>query len=207
MNDATPTLLTVDEFSLGRSGWARFSTDRKMRYRLARSLVPGVALEIENDRVYLALEEARRNDAIRRVVFLMCNPSTADAFKLDPTVQKCMKFAAQWGAHVLEVVNLYAFRSSLPVDLDKALARGESIGTDARASDEILNACCSASRVIAAWGNNGWRLDRGKQVRAILQEHTVNLEHLGLTKDGYPLHPLARGKMLIPIDRQPVMWS
>lgn len=196
----------IDEFNADRTGWARFSADERFRYRLARSLVPGVALRIGlDDRVTLAIEEARRG--IVRVVFVLCNPSTANAFKPDKTVSKCRAFAERWGAHVLEVVNPYALRSPYPTDLDVALKAGLSLGTDGVADAAIIAACTGATRVIAGWGNNGTRIDRAAGVRRLLADNGIELEHLGLTKDGHPTHPLARGKRFIPLDREPVRWA
>jgi hypothetical protein len=61
----------IDEYNDDRTGWARFSDDRKMRYRLSRRLTDN------------------RGGHAGRVVFVMINPSTADAFKPDPTISKC----------------------------------------------------------------------------------------------------------------------
>lgn len=41
----------------------------------------------------------------------------------------------------------------------------------------------------------------------LLAELGVRLEHLGLTGEGYPLHPLARGKSWIPLTREPEVWT
>ncbi len=205
---------SVDEFSLDGTGWARFSLDRKKRFRLARSLVPGARLGVTADhRVTFTMEEAQRHELIR-VVFLMINPSTADAFQPDRTVAKCIQFAEKWGAHILEVVNLFALISPYPTDLDRAyeFARApiagldprEAVGMDVDANKEILAACIGAKRVIAAWGNNGSRWGRDIEVMQMMQRWNVQLECLGLTGELHPLHPLARGKWFIPLDREPI---
>lgn len=174
----------IDERSLDGFGSARFSDDRRLRYRLRRQI------------------GANTTPWAARVVFVMLNPSTADAFKPDRTVSKCCEFARRWGASVLEVVNLFALVSPYPRDLDRAHDRGESLGTDVAANMEILEACTGAARVIAAWGN-GARFGRDEEVRDLLWRHGIKLERLGLTQDGHPLHPLARGKSFIPLSTQP----
>lgn len=138
-----------------------------------------------------------------RVAFVLCNPSTATAWKGDRTVDKCCLFAQRWGAQAIEVVNLYAFRSTYPEDLDRA----SDLGIDEIADQEILAACRGAKRVIAGWGNNGWRMGRAAAVRKLLEREGIELMHLGLTQSGVPMHPLARGKNYIPLDREPVVWS
>jgi hypothetical protein len=53
----------------------------------------------------------------RGAVFVMLNPSTADAEKSDATVRKCIGFAQRWGLDGISIVNLFAFRSRHPGDL------------------------------------------------------------------------------------------
>jgi hypothetical protein len=186
----------IDEWNEDQSGFARFSDDRKMRYLLARDLTG------------TRPSQAIRDRQARRVVFVMLNPSTADAFKLDPTVRRCVEFAKRWGGDVLEVVNLYAKRSPYPRDVRDAY--GGDRGIDEIATHEIVTACVGASRVIAAWGSNAAMIDGGNraaQIRELLWRDDVGLEHFGLTGDGYPLHPLARGKSFIPYDRKPEVWT
>lgn len=202
----------VDEFSLDRTGWARFSLDRTRRYRLARSLVPGAFLAVKPDHtVTFTMEEAQRHELVR-VVFLMINPSTADAFKPDRTVAKCCLFAQKWGAHIIEVVNLFTLVSPYPTDLDLAYAkapeleRRAAVGMDIDANREILSACIGAKRVIAAWGNNGSRWARDIEIMQMMQRWHVTMECLGETGELHPLHPLARGKMFIPLDREPIRF-
>ncbi len=188
----------VDVFNENRTGWARFSADRRYRYRLGRVLTSTAFLARAADvdqRLLPALKQ------LRRVVFVMLNPSTADAFRLDPTVNRCVRFATRWGADVLEVVNLFALRSPNPADLYSASA-GER-GADTRNNEEILAACRHSARVIVAWGNHGELDNRGRDVASRLIVAGVALHHLGLTNDGFPKHPLARGKAWIPDDFEP----
>jgi hypothetical protein len=194
----------IEERSHNGMGWALFSeassgafSTREHRYRLARALTPA------------AVGYPRRSaldDGLVRIVFVMLNPSTADAFKVDPTVLRCVKFAQSWGGDVLEVVNLFAFRSPYPADLYHVADRGDGPANDA----QIVAACTGAVKVIAAWGAHpitqlGFT-PRHDQVRRLLARAGVQLHHLGLTADGAPKHPLARGKHRIPDSAVPIPW-
>lgn len=192
----------IDEYSPDGTGWARFSDDRNRRYRLRRYLTTAAL------NAWMARDAAMPRDQLRTAVFVLLNPSTADAFKPDPTVTKCAKFAQRWGMDVLEVVNLFAWRSPHPEDLD--VHPVSELGIDEVADQEILLACGTPSpgdRIIAAWGNHGWRHGRDQIVRQRLEAAGHTLLHFGLTKEARPLHTLARGKLLIPIDREPVAWE
>lgn len=190
----------IDQFSDDRTGWARFSDDMTMRFRLARSLT-GRALTIYDDGNVTDMNGI----AAKRVCFLMLNPSTADAFVLDPTVNECRKRALDLGADVLEVVNLFAFRSPYPAELRK---RAHGFRGDGYENNHaIMEACAGAFRVIAAWGTHGALDGRDAIVRGLLAQEQVELHHLGLTDGGYPKHPLARGKHRIPADLQPAVWA
>jgi hypothetical protein len=135
----------------------------------------------------------------------MCNPSDATAFKPDPTVTECVKFTRRWGSDITWVANMHAFRSPYPSDLRKR-AYGFR-GDDAENDRAILFACSIATRVIAAWGIDGALDGRAAKVLRLLAEHSYDLHHLGLTKDGFPKHPLARGKHRIPAEQRPIAWS
>lgn len=184
----------IDSFNEDGTGWARFSGDMLMRYRLARSLTL--------TRLVIADGIVR---GLSRIVWLMLNPSNADAFQLDPTVNECRKRSIALGGDVYEVVNLFALRSPHPADLKK-LAAGYR-GDDHLNDGEILGACVGAKAVIAAWGNNGALGRRDVLVRQRLARVGVKLHHLGFTDGGYPKHPLARGKHRIPADLQPAIWE
>lgn len=177
----------IDDYNEDHTGWARFSDNRKLRYRLARSLT-GAPLVIDGDLVVSA----------KRCVFLMLNPSTADAFKLDPTNQRCFSFATKWKYRVMEVVNIFALRSTDPLGLRKPRA---VLGHDAVNDAQILAACVGADRVVAAWGNHGLWKDRGAQVHQMLREHGIALCAFTITKLGQPNHPL-----YMPISARTKSW-
>ena len=178
----------IDEFSTDRAGLARFSDDRVMRYRLARVLTRRAPYADMLAR--LLPGEALNSDftSTNRVVFLLLNPSTADAFKLDPTVKRCVAFARSWQADVIEVVNIFALRSTDPEALYKLT--GGLRGDDPDNDREILAACTGATRVVAGWGKHGALGSRSQVVRRVLADRGIRLHHLGMNKDGSPKHPL-----------------
>lgn len=119
-------------------------------------------------------------------VFVMLNPSTADHEADDQTVRNCMGFVAHWGYHRLVVVNLYAWRATIPKQMFDAI---DPIGPDGDAW--ILGAARGAQRVVCAWGDHGRHRGRGDAVRALLKADGHDIFHLGLTeRHQQPRHPL-----------------
>lgn len=53
------------------------------------------------------------------ILFIMLNPSTADASVDDPTIRRCMGFAKRLDSNGLTVANLYAYRATKPAELWK----------------------------------------------------------------------------------------
>ena len=81
------------------------------------------------------------------LLWMMLNPSTADATEDDPTIRRCSGFAKHWGFGGLVVVNLFAFRATNPADLRAA---EQPIGPEN--DRHLVNAARSCPRVVAAWG-------------------------------------------------------
>lgn len=174
------------------TGWATFSPDYLMRYRLRRLTNPSAPRELLHD------------PKAARTVFLLLNPSTATAFKPDPTVTRCIEFARRWGSDIVEVVNLFAYRATNPRDMESR-PRGQR-GDDATNDAAIADASDGAMRVVAAWGNHGCIDNRAERVRFTLRERGVRFVCLGKTDSGAPKHPIARGKHFVPYDFRPVAW-
>lgn len=120
-----------------------------------------------------------------RVTFIMLNPSTADSSVNDPTINRCIAYAKNWGYGSLEVVNLFAYRATKPIKLRGAL---DPIGEEN--NQHILNALTRSEKVIPAWGINGTLLNRDKDVIELLRQNDAPVFALQLTKDGHPRHPL-----------------
>ena len=156
-------------------GWARFSDDEKYRYLLGR----------------------RISDSPRRLLFIMLNPATADATQNDPTIRRCIGFAERWGYGLLEVANLFAYRTPYVSELRRA---DDPIGPD---NDEwICRAINTADKIILAWGNHGAYMNRSDEVKRMALE-TAQPYHLGLNKTGEPKHPLYLPSATIPTPLHP----
>lgn len=138
------------------------------------------------------------------VVFVMLNPSTADAFEEDPTVRRCVGFAHDWGYASLRVLNIFALRSTDPRGLRQCI---DPVGP---LNDEYLRRYCApdkALRVVAAWGTHGAYLERGARALAILREargDAGGLCALTWTKEGHPGHPLYAKGDCVPLPVGPL---
>lgn len=170
------TLLDRPEPSPG----AIFSPDRRYRYTLYRRIAwlggPGGTC-----------------------LFICLNPSTADETKDDRTVTRCIRFARKWEFSHLELVNIFALRSTDPKMLHR---RADPIGP--RNDAWITEAAVRASLIVVAWGNHGVHLGRGDRVLELLREIAPGkVMHFGLTKAGQPRHPLylKKDRPLLVIER------
>ena len=114
------------------------------------------------------------------------NPSTADERKDDPTIRRCKSFALREGCGRLEMVNLYALRSTDPKDVVRAGAR--AIGPDN--DDAIYDAMIKAHVVVAAWGALPADPKRVEAVTKMAKTVGCGLMCFGRTASGAPRHPL-----------------
>lgn len=160
---------------VGRS--AVISDCEQYRYMLARELRPGINP--------------------RTLMWVMLNPSTADAYEDDPTIRRCVGFARTWNYDRVTVANLFAYRATDPRAL---LGRGNDI-IGPRCDDWIKRLANEATIIVAAWGRWGQHFPaRVERVKNIVRRYDVNA--LGFTRDGkHPLHPLMQ-----PADAQLTRW-
>lgn len=167
-------------------GTAVMSHDCRYRYHLTRDLHEGEG----------------------SLAFVMLNPSHADRYLNDETVEQCIRLAREKGYQTLEVGNLYALRTPKPACLKDAAAPGPIGPCNDRYLQEIATRC---SKVVAAWGGGGKVLgkeefrNRANDVLQLLWRamecagrtpRIYRLVRLGdeLTQSGHPLHPKPRGK-------------
>jgi len=133
------------------------------------------------------------------VLWVMLNPSTADASEDDPTIRRCVGFSKAWGYDGLVVVNLFALRAT-----DPAALRDDPSPIGPENDEHIQAAIRGAELVVAAWGADAFKAvrARAKHVGELLMHAPCKVAMLGATKDGSPRHPLyVRG------DSQPVPFD
>lgn len=136
---------------------------------------------------------------MRMVMFVMLNPSTADADNDDPTIRRCVNFAKAWGYDGIYVCNLYAYRTPYPA----ALGAAYKVGTDVVGPDNdvwLQHTALVSELVVCAWGQLGPKRDRAFNVCKMLARRS-KLHALAFTKvDDQPRHPLMLPKNLVPLE-------
>ena len=149
---------------------------------------------IDNGYRYLLTREW--DDHSPPMVFVMLNPSTADATQDDATITRCRLRAQRTGHGHLYVVNLFALRATDPHKLTK---HPDPVGP---VNDYWITDTCThtGATVVAAWGSHVMAVERGAAVLRMLGERGVRLHCLGLTNSGAPRHPLyiRSGQPLLP---------
>lgn len=122
---------------------------------------------------------------VRPALFIMLNPSTADAVKNDPTIRRCISFAEREGCTHLTVVNLFALRATDPRELKK---HKDPIGPlNDQYIFEMINKHGGLGLIVAAWGAHPFAK---KREDFIFKNSLYKIRCLGTTKSGSPRHPL-----------------
>lgn len=146
--------------------------------------------ELEGNYRYLL--RIRVSEARKTALFILCNPSTADATKDDITTRNLKKWAKQNDIGTVVVANLYAYRTSQPGELS-SLSEADVVG--AKNMDAITRAAAEVDEVIVAWGNlPAIRGDeeferRVGQVLAAIGKVHREVHCVGTTRKGHPRHP------------------
>ncbi|USN15408.1 hypothetical protein KIKIMORA_02620 [Brevundimonas phage vB_BpoS-Kikimora] len=140
------------------------------------------------------------------MVWVMLNPSTADHTVNDPTILACMDFARRTGCGSIVVVNLYAFRSPHPKVMKAAENPVGPLNYDYLRRAMQLVRDRPGSLAICGWGRGDFNY-MALGLRRHAQEAGVSLHCFGVTKDGHPKHPLARGLHRIPRDTAPIAYE
>jgi hypothetical protein len=120
-----------------------------------------------------------------RALFVMLNPSTADAEIDDATIRSCIRLSKGLDYGSFEVVNLFALRATDPVELQRV---PDPVGP--RNDDSIGAAIGRCDIAICAWGAHPMAGNRDRAVRSLLRSYRPAVFCLGTTKAGAPKHPL-----------------
>ncbi|MFZ1744765.1 MAG: DUF1643 domain-containing protein [Nitrospirales bacterium] len=139
----------------------------------------------------------RKWSAAPPLVFIMLNPSTADASVDDPTIRRCCHFAKREGAGGLIVVNLFAYRATDPKELDGAdIMAGNAVGKYAGSENTqnigmaMLAAMINGRPVVCAWGSSKHAPKMADRIKARAKDFEIGLVCFKINKDGQPKHPL-----------------
>lgn len=126
-----------------------------------------------------------------RALFVMLNPSTADADIDDPTIRRCLGFARSWGMGGIEVVNLFGLRATDPEALwDHLSCREDGINLNYVSGGVARAVASPGSVIVAAWGAHP------RAEHSIVQDFLRSVPTgtrvmcLGKTRKGAPKHPL-----------------
>lgn len=120
-----------------------------------------------------------------RALFVMLNPSTADAEKDDATIRSCVRLCKAMNYGSFEVVNLFAWRATDPADLEKSPS---PIGPD---QERITAAAIQRCDIpICAWGAHKMARGKGRFLVEHIRSYRPAAFCFGTTKAGEPKHPL-----------------
>jgi hypothetical protein len=127
------------------------------------------------------------------VLWIMLNPSTADASVDDPTIRRCISFSKREGCGGLAVVNLFAFRATNPAELRRV---GDPMGPENASTILGWLERPDIAVAVAAWG--AWVERQSSSHTRFLRPNVEYLATvasrplhcLGRTRGGSPRHPL-----------------
>lgn len=129
----------------------------------------------------------------KHALFIMVNPSTADADKDDATIRKLIGFSKKNGIGSFDVGNKFAYRATDIKELAK-LNCADAVGPS---NDIYLRELIrDADMIVCAWGPvsklpKGLHRRRWQRVRATILEFGKTPYSLGApAQDGHPRHPL-----------------
>lgn len=142
----------------------------------------------------------------------MQNPSTARAEedgKNDQTINRLVGFCERLGYGKLVVVNWSFRRATHPHDLYNWLRQLDWRAREDHFKEALEIAVEEASKAtlfVAAWGAGHYGEAQPREFAFKLRMRRVDLYAFGLTHDGRPKHPLARGRSRLPDGAKPFLW-
>ena len=118
-----------------------------------------------------------------KVLFIMLNPSTADAIHDDATTIRCINYAKRWGFGSMMIGNIYPYRTKSPRELMAWRTFGERYSVFKENQQHVEMMIDTADLIVCAWGSNYQGIPKWLEY--------YDLHYLELCKDGItPKHPL-----------------
>lgn len=121
-------------------------------------------------------------------MFIGLNPSRADERTDDPTIRRVKNFAASWGYGGFFMLNLFAWITPYPEELEQA---ADPVGENDRYISEYAK---RSAIVMGAWGTFAAAKERCRVVCANLPK----IYAIRVNQDGSPMHPLMAPSNLYP---------
>ncbi len=147
-----------------------------------------------------------------RTLVCGCNPSDAGAERNDPTIHR-LNALLRSRCDGYTMVNFGTFIGASPADFSRWRETAWRDDPDYRTRRDANLAAVAALAVaaplrIVAWGNLVPQVpDATKILGAMSLGYTADLHAFGVTKDGSPKHPMARGHHRIPDSAELVVWK
>lgn len=157
-----------------------------------RNILRAASLSSCGDYRHLLVREWADNGPT--AVFVLLNPSTADADRDDATTRRCINYAQDWDCSSMWIVNLYAWRARHPADLWMV---PDPVGPE---NNRFLRTAAAVARdsggpLVAGWGTEA----RPDRIKAVLELPGLDrLSALAVTQSGQPHHPLRLDGTLTP---------
>lgn len=160
-----------------------------------------------------------------RLCVIGLNPSTASpGAGPDPTVCRWLCYALAWGYSGLDVLNTQPLRATSPRDMvaGRFAIKGQpnkvvgmappDIRDQVIHREHVWKKLIGASLILASWGGHPASKEPGpfagpdSLLKEVMDEGLVPVACLDITKDGEPVHPLARTAGLKLAGAWPVSW-
>lgn len=134
------------------------------------------------------------DDSLPKVLFVMHNPSKADANVNDPTVKRCIGFAKSWGYGGIYIGNISAYRATNPKDLNDIPVHELFVKSNMQNIKWMAEKC---SLHVLAHGVPHKKLR--PWVTYSYDLNHIKFHVIEMTKSGFPGHPLFLKSNLVPV--------
>ena len=148
---------------------------------------------ISEDKLYRYLLY-RRWSRGRALLWVMLNPSRADAEADDATTRRCTDLSSGWGFGAAVIVNLFGYISTDPKELNSI---SDPVGPEN--NSVIFDQFKKNNDCMVAWGSRPEIHLFQSRVKEISKHLPTTAMCLGLTKQNYPRHPLRVSSSTKPV--------